>query len=251
MSDAAPRRHRRGATTRRVLRGLQVVAGVTVIVGAFLAWRESRPFTMNLQPASVQQAAFLAVERRPARFYELESRFARRARIDGCVQGWSVARSNPTSNAADAAAYLDACRNVVTRNLTISPASSNDWTVAAILAQFAGDIASTSTYLKRSLATGPTEQWIARRRAPLMFDIRDQLDDELQSQIDPQLALLLRTEEGIKSLARNYLANPSFRDRIISVAETVEPVYQRRFLNFVKLWAPGTQPPAAPSGNSG
>ncbi|MCX5514709.1 hypothetical protein C3941_15855 [Kaistia algarum] len=251
MSDATPPRRRRGARTRRILRGVQILAGVTVFLGGFLAWREAKPFTMNLQPVSQQQAVFLAMERRPAHFYELESRFARRARIDSCVQGWFQGRNDPAVTADQSRARLEACRTVVTRNLTIAPASSNDWTIAAILAQTAGDIPAASTYLKRSLATGPTEQWIARRRAPLMFDLRDQVDDELRSQIDPQLALLLRTEEGIKSLARNYLANPSFRDRIISVAETVEPFYQKRFLDFVKLWAPKAQPAAPSTGDAG
>lgn len=241
MMAEATRRPRRRGRTRRILRGLQVLAGVTVVVAAFLAWRESRPFTLQLQSTEVQQQVFLGMERRPARFYELESRFARKARVDACVQAWLVEATVGTS-----ADRLNACINVVRRNLTIAPAGSNDWLVAAILSNLGGDLPDTERYLKRSLATGPTEQWIAKRRGPLLFDLRDKIDDELKAQIDVQLGLMLRTEEGVNGIAEFYIRDPAFRERIVRVAETVEPIYQQRFLNYVYKWAAEINSPPAP-----
>ena len=240
MMAEATRRPRRRGRTKHTLRGLQVLAGVTMVLAAFLCWRESRPFTLQLQPAEVRQQFFLGTERRPARFYELESRFARKARVDACLDAWST-----DGQVGTAEERLNACINVVRRNLTIAPAGSNDWLVAAILSNIAGNLPDTERYLKRSLATGPTEQWIAKRRGPLLFDLRDRLDDELKAQIDVQLGLMLRTEEGVNSIAQIYIRDPAFRERIVHVAETVEPIYQQRFLNKVYEWAAQINPAPA------
>jgi len=239
MNIASTRRSRRGGWTKPILRGLQLVAGLAAVTGAVLAWRESRPFLAQLDPPTVRYERFAGFEARPAKFYELESSFARRIRIESCTNDWVAARGDPAmQEPGKYERFRDACLNIARRNVTIAPASSNDWLVAGLLSRLAGDIPAMSAYLKRSLATGPTEQWLARRRAPLLFEEQAQIDDELRGHIDTQLALLLRTEEGVKSVAQMYLGNRAFRERIISVAETVEPVYQERFLHFVKLWAP-------------
>lgn len=249
MSFEPSRRRRTGARTRRILRGLQIVAFVTAALGLVLAWQESEPFTNQVLTIAERVATYEEFADRPARFYEMESRLARRARIEACVSDW-LDTVNSGADKETGAKLAESCLHIVRRSLTMAPASSSDWAIAAFLAGASGDLASTSEYLRRSLATGPTEQWIARRRAILMFQLGDGLDPDLRAEIDPQLKLLLRSDEGVQGVAQMYLENAAFRERIVSVAETLEPVYQKRFLDYVRRWAPLLKQAPAPA-NSG
>lgn len=240
-----PQRRSGSGRTRRILRGMQAIALLTVVVATFLAWQESRPFMQKLLPVAQRTDQFEAMERRPARFYELESRFARRARLESCDQD----RSAIVASGADADVVQriqQACLTVVERNLTIAPASSNEWMVAASLSNILGDDASAMAFLERSIATGPTEEWIAERRAILLFELEGQLDPSLRAEIDTQLQLLLRTQQGVKSIAHLYLTDKGFRERIAKVAESVEPRFQKSFIDFLHYWVPILQQGGAP-----
>ena len=244
MSFEASRRGRPGLRQRRILRALQVFALLTVICAVTLAWQESRPFVARLDTLAERTETILATGPAPASFGELPSSFARRARLEGCVTDWHDVVTS--GGDADLGRRMVAgCLDIARRNLTIAPASSNDWMIAASLASIVGDLAATQAYLRRSLATGPTEQWIAIRRAMLMYRLEDRLDPDLRAQVDDQFALLLRTENGVRSFAERYVSDPSFRERIVSVAEKLDPSYQKRFLVMVRsLLTP--QPPANP-----
>ena len=53
----------------------------------------------------------------------------------------------------------------------------------------------------------------------------------LLADLDNDFRLLLRTERGRKSLAANYISQPSLRRHLTDIAVTLDPVTQQKFLD--------------------
>ncbi|MCX5494121.1 hypothetical protein OSH11_05385 [Kaistia dalseonensis] len=204
------------------------------IAAGFMAWRESRPFMMRLQPAVIRAEVIGGIERRAPHWYELESRFARRARLESCMSTLNEVTLDDVPEEGGMVRLNKGCLAMAERNLALAPVSADDWFIAATLARQVGDIDRMKRYLERSFATGPNEQWVAERRALFMFRESRLLGDDLKQRLDQDLALLLRTRRAIQRLAEIYVNDKSLRDHLISVAETLEPRYQKRFLGYIQ-----------------
>ena len=86
----------------------------------------------------------------------------------------------------------------------------------------------------RSQAAAPNEQWIAIPRVQIAADRVADLSDEALAAHQQDLRLLASNYIGTGVLAKRYAADEDFRERIVSVVETMAPVQQRTFLRRVE-----------------
>jgi hypothetical protein len=142
---------------------------------------------------------------------------------------------------------LESCGRLTAEITASAPSYSYGWFVRALVLEQQGDEKGFSAALMRAQLTGPNEQWVAELRADLAEDRFDALDPRVKELHLQDLALLVRSERGVHSIARRYVEEPQFRERITAIAETLAPADQRRFLDHVRSAAAALpRPPRAP-----
>ena len=114
------------------------------------------------------------------------------------------------------------------------PTFAYGWYVLAYADAMAEDWAAMNQHLHASQRTGKTSQWVAEQRVALAEYYRDHLDGQTLAGNDADLELLVRSQRGISSIASRYVNDPSFRERITAIVETMPQDIQRRFLSVVR-----------------
>jgi hypothetical protein len=161
--------------------------------------------------------------------------------LDNCYEmmGSAYALSRPTVERHQIA---EACSTLATGIAAWSPSNAQAWLVAAAASAQLDDFGAFNTRLLQSQITGPHEQWVAEMRVELGEAHYAQLDSETRANHLADLAMLVHSLSGIRSIAERYLNDPGFRERIVAIVETLPEVEQRRFLENVKMAA--FDPPA-------
>jgi hypothetical protein len=126
------------------------------------------------------------------------------------------------------------CLAIADAILARAPAHSFAWYVSALAAVELDDPEGFSFRLGRSQQTGPSEQWIAERRVDIAEDRLAALTPDVREGHDRDLVLLALSRRGVDSIARRYVRQPDFRDRITALVEQLDPEAQRRFLAYVQ-----------------
>lgn len=121
------------------------------------------------------------------------------------------------------------------------PTSALVWFARASLAASDKDWDTFTLALGHSYETGASVQWIAERRAALAEDNLARLDTDLLERHHDDLELLVRSPRGIATIARRYLTNPEFRERIAAIVETLPDQTQIDFLRMIRLQAANTR----------
>lgn len=129
---------------------------------------------------------------------------------------------------------LASCGEVASDITTSSPRNSYAWFLQAYLAHQNGAEETFNTALLKSYEHGPTEQWVAELRVPLAERGHALLNTETRLGHQKDLALLVESRRGIGSIARRYVRDQDFRDRITYVVETMPQSAQQRFLGTLK-----------------
>lgn len=111
------------------------------------------------------------------------------------------------------------------------PASSYAWFVRAHSSLAAGKLGDFNADLIRSQLTGASEQWIADLRVELAETNFDLLSPEALAAHERDLRLLVSSSVGLRNLARRYVAQVDFRERIADIVESMPEASQRRFIN--------------------
>lgn len=144
--------------------------------------------------------------------------------------------SDPEIWAEDGAreVILSHCEEQADRALAYAPSDSFIWWAKARLAVERSDIQTVFNDLERSRQTGPYELWIGLRRLQISEQLEILQTDEQRAQQDAELLALAQSARGVQQLASRYLSDEPFRDRIVSLIETLPPREQRRFLNNVR-----------------
>ena len=137
--------------------------------------------------------------------------------------------------------HCEALADVITER---APNDSLAWYVGALAAAAAQDWPGMSKRLRASQISGPNEQWVAQPRASLAEDNFEHLDGAVLAGQEQDLKLLVSSGLGIRSIARRYVTNPEFRERIITIVETLPPLDQRRFATNVRLQAQSQRLPS-------
>ena len=210
------------------------LSGALLLLSVFSAYVEARPFLLRGHQEQELVNAFLTLSKERLSGSLFDSGRARSARLNSCLRSLTLAVGQRGPARASAFKIAEACLTIAEANVAHSPLSSNDWLLAAVLAQRLGQIERAKRYLDASFRTGPNEQWIAERRALFAHQIRDRLDSELLKDLDRDYLLLLRTRRGACALATRYLRDESIREHLVSLAETTEFDVQDRFLRLVR-----------------
>ncbi|MBN9317447.1 MAG: hypothetical protein J0I99_17010 [Devosia sp.] len=117
------------------------------------------------------------------------------------------------------------------------PSYSYAWYVGALASWELGDASKLAYHLLQSQLSGPTEQWIAELRVKLVEDNRERLTSDVLQLNDRDLALLVTSYRGVASIAKRYVDDPSFRERITAVVENLPADEQQRFVANVEIAA--------------
>lgn len=132
--------------------------------------------------------------------------------------------------AGTADAIKERCREKAELVSRRTPTLSLAWYIKAMLGAIDGDAQALNDNLTRSRAVAPSEQWLAERRIALGEDNFSILDAEGLRSHKADLALMVQSSNGLRSLSRRYIQDPNFRERVASVVETMPQDVQARFL---------------------
>ncbi len=125
----------------------------------------------------------------------------------------------------------ETCLSLSTEATNAMPASSYAWLVRAEASLAMADIDGFNTDLNYSQLTGPNEQWIADLRVELAEANLSLLSPQALAAHDRDLRLLVSSSVGLRNLARRYVTDVNFRERIADIVETMPETSQRRFIN--------------------
>jgi hypothetical protein len=130
------------------------------------------------------------------------------------------------------------CREVGEEIVASSPSFSFAWAVAADAARHQQDWPAMNQYLLASQKSGPNEQWIARYRFEIADEMLQWVDQEVRGSYTEDLRLLISSNKSTSYMARQYVLNPAFRDRLASVLAGMGEPEQRRFLGSLRRMLP-------------
>ena len=208
-----------------VLLTLSVLLGLGGIVTAL---RELNVFTVGSPSPQGRFEALLAGAYRPG-----PSALSHRLLLDTCNE--AIAGIYGRLQVGERRRQvLERCRDEADAIVAEAPSTSFGWYVGALAAAALGDVAGFNTRVLRSQITGPTEQWIAEQRAALVEDHYDVADAEVRAHHQDELRLLVSSQRGIASIARRYVGNVGFRERVTQIVELMSEDDQRRFIANVR-----------------
>ena len=136
---------------------------------------------------------------------------------------------------------VDICADAAETLVQVVPTNGFAYAVQAATAAVEEDWPAMNAALVVSASVTPHEQWIAEARSRLAEEHYARLDPAARAAHDDDLELLVRTRQGVASIARRYVARADFRERIVSVVERMEAADQSRFLYNIRA-AYGLQP---------
>lgn len=112
----------------------------------------------------------------------------------------------------------------------LMPTYSYGWFALAYTDAIAQDWDAMNEHLGLSQGTGTASQWVAEQRVALAEHHRDHLGERARSGNDADLEMLVLSRRGIRSIASRYIDDPSFRERITAIVETLPADVQSRFI---------------------
>lgn len=122
--------------------------------------------------------------------------------------------------------------------LTIqTPTNAYAWYVGALASAALSDWIGMNKRMDMSWRTGPSEQWIGELRVALAEKHLTHLDHGLVEAHQADLRMLVLSTRGVRSIAARYVADPSFRQRITNIVETLPTESQERFVLNVRRFA--------------
>jgi hypothetical protein len=127
-----------------------------------------------------------------------------------------------------------ACAELSERIARDAPTFSLSWAVAARAAAVAGDWSKMNRFLRASQLTGPNEQWVGRIRFEVADTHYKDLDEDGRSLYEKDLQMLILSNQGIPYIARQYVLDVSFRERLTKVLERMSEADQRRYIGVLQ-----------------
>ena len=221
------------AKTRATQR-IVLAASVLLLLGAVAtAYSEARSYIDGGLTPAEGFAALLGGQRRPGL-----SIASTRLVLDGCYDAMLgvYGRVQPTAARMTVA---DNCRALVRAATAEMPTYSFAWYVGALAALQLDQPEELVVSLRQSQLTGPTEQWLAELRVALAEEHRNLLPDDVLANNDRDLALLVVSNRGITSIAKRYVEDPSFRERITAIVELLPEPDQQRFISTIETAVAG------------
>lgn len=153
--------------------------------------------------------------------------------IEGCL-GTLTSLEGRLMRVDTRAQLFESCRNIVGNIMSSSQNDPYGWYVLAFINLDLGLWDQFETALQKSYEYGPSEQWLAELRVPIAESAISQLSAKTLQGHFSDLELLVQSRRGIDTIALRYAREPQFRERIVSIVETLPQEVQKRFLRYVK-----------------
>jgi hypothetical protein len=195
--------------------------------GAGVLWAETRAYVEATQPDAELVAHLMD---RP--LFAGPSLSSARITLGGCMRALRSLRIRLVSPTSQEAVWTH-CRKTAEGILVANPFDGYASLVSAVAAGFLGDSEGLNARLARSQFVARSEQWLAELRVDLGEDRLGLLDDSTLAGHDSDLRLLARSERGVRSIARRYIEDASFKQRIFRVVAALPDEVQRRFVDMV------------------
>lgn len=218
----------------RASQPIVLAASVLLLLGAVATtYSESRSYIEGGLTPAEGFAALRGGQRSPG-FSIASTRLV----LDGCYDAMLgvYGRVQPTAARMTVA---DNCRTLVRAVTAAMPTYSFAWYVGALAALQRDQPEELVVSLRQSQLTGPTEQWLAELRVALAEEHRNLLPDDVLANNDGDLALLVVSNRGIASIAKRYVDDPSFRERITAIVEQLPEPDQQRFISTIETAVAG------------
>lgn len=132
---------------------------------------------------------------------------------------------------------LENCRGEAAAITERAPTQSLAWFVQALIAAETDNPDTLNLTLAKSRLAGPNEQWIAEVRVELAEKNYDLLNAENLKGNDQDLLMLVRSNRGVRTIARRYIQKPEFRRRVADLVETLPEETQQKFVRNVRSTA--------------
>lgn len=193
-----------------------------------LAYAELRPFLTGGQTREARFELIVTGGERPG-----ISSYAQRLTLDNCLEAINsiYGRAQPSPRRQKA---LATCAELSAKIVTASPANAFAWFIGALAASGEGNVATMNDRLLHSRQTSPNEQWVAELRVELAENRLDDLDALNREGHELDLKLMTESYRGAQSIARRYINDVQFRERIVVLVETLPEATQARFVRNVR-----------------
>lgn len=214
-------------------RVLIVAASLLLVAAVVAAFLEATPY-VNAGPSSGEQFEALRVGR-AADGISINSHVVA---MDSCLLALRsvYGRARPT---ADRLSVAETCRERAVSERAVSPSFAYAWYIEAMASSVRGDWPAMNRASVMAQRTAPTEQWLAELRVALAEQNFPVLDSVALAAHEFDLALLVRSNRGIASIATRYVEDSSFRSRITDIVSGLDPTSQRAFLDAIRVAAGG------------
>lgn len=126
------------------------------------------------------------------------------------------------------------CLKVSAAMVETMPSFALAWFVSAYSASELGQQDTFNDAFAAAQITAPNGQWLAEFRVALAEENYQWLTPENRKRETADLALLVNSRRGIRSIARRYIDQFDFRERITAIVETQSAKNQARFVNNVR-----------------
>lgn len=209
-----------------------------VVAGSWVAYREAAPYFAGGILPQERFTALVEDSLRPG-----PSIASQRLVLTSCVDAITsvYGRIQPTERRG---IVQERCLEIAEQIGATDRTDSLAWYVAALTASRLGRPPLMNGYIRSSQQTGPNEQWLAELRVALAEDNFANLEPDTLRGHEADLRLLAVSPAGVRSIARRYVDDAGFRERITAVVETMDPSVQRRFVDQVQA-AVGNRPEQA------
>ena len=126
------------------------------------------------------------------------------------------------------------CRDLARGSIQAMPSYAYGWYSLALFSYLSTDHQAAMEALEQAQIAGRNEQWLAERRVRLAENLFASLNGPVLAGHEADLTLLARSNRGVRSIARRYVENEGFRERITAIVETLPQADQARFLRSVR-----------------
>jgi hypothetical protein len=127
------------------------------------------------------------------------------------------------------------CAAMAAEAVELMPTYSYGWFALAYTDALAGNWDAMNEHLHMSQVTGRASQWVAEQRVAVAESYRGHLDARSFAGNDADLRMLVLSRRGIGSIAARYINDPTFRERITMIVETMPEDVQRRFIGALRF----------------
>lgn len=137
-------------------------------------------------------------------------------------------------SSAENQAFIRRCRDDAAIVVRTMPVNGFAWITKGLFEAALGEFEAFNRSFEVAQTVAPNEQWLAEWRMNGSETYLDKLTPTALAAHERDLTLLASSRAGTLTLARRYLADPGFRERVTAIVEKLPQERQRAFLRNIR-----------------